>query len=214
MSQSQVVLRPVATPLPLGFLGLFLATVGFAALQLRWVSASESHTVALAVLVSTVPLQLVACVMGFLARDPAAATGMGMLSGGWAAACVATLASPPGTTSGGLGVVLCCVGLTLLVPAAAAVSKLAACAVISVSAARFLLTGLGQLRGSDTWLAVAGWVGLLLGLLSLYAALAFELERSPGEGPLPTGRRGTAHPEDRAVDSDAVSQEPAVRGRL
>src|SRR5215203_1986324 len=102
--QPQVVLRPVATPLPLGFLALFLATVGFAVLQLGWVPDSQSHTVALAVLASTVPLQLIVCVAGFLARDPAAATGMGLLSGGWAAACLATLTSPPGTTSDGLGV--------------------------------------------------------------------------------------------------------------
>ncbi|MPZ94953.1 MAG: hypothetical protein GEU96_08560 [Propionibacteriales bacterium] len=121
---------------------------------------------------------------------------------------------PPGTTSGGLGVVLCCVGIALLVPAVAAAPKLAGCAVISVSAARFALTGIAQVRGSDAWLALAGWVGLLLGLLSLYAALAFELEHGPGEGPLPTGRHGTAHPEDLAPDSDTIAQEPAVRGRL
>src|SRR4051794_7813450 len=145
----EVMVRPLAGPLPLGFLGLFLATVAFAALQLKWVTASQSHTIALAVLASTVPLQLVACVMGFWARDPAAATGMGLLSGGWAAACLATLTSPAGTTSGGLGVVLCCVGIALLVPAAVAVPKVAACAVISVSALRFGVTGIAQLRGSD-----------------------------------------------------------------
>jgi succinate-acetate transporter protein len=139
---------------------------------------------------------------------------MGLLSGGWAAACLATLSSPPGTTSGGLGVVLCCVGIALLVPAVAAAPKLAACAVISVSAARFALTGIGQVRGSESWLTLAGWVGLLLGLLSLYAAFAFELERGPGEGPLSTGRRGTGHPEDQAPDPDTIAQEPAVRGRL
>lgn len=65
-SPARVVLRPLATPLPLSFLALGVATLAFASFQLRWIAASESHTVALAVLVLTVPLQLVACVMGRL----------------------------------------------------------------------------------------------------------------------------------------------------
>jgi hypothetical protein len=99
----QVLLRPLATPLPLGLLGLFLATTGFAPHQLGWLATSQWHTVALAVIVSTVPLQLIACVIGFLARDPAAATGRGFLAGAWAAVALVTLNSPPGTTSSGPG---------------------------------------------------------------------------------------------------------------
>src|SRR4051794_279519 len=68
--EARVVLRPIATPLPLGFLALGVATFSFAALQLQWIPSSEGHTIALAVLVLTVPLQLLAAVMGFLARDP------------------------------------------------------------------------------------------------------------------------------------------------
>jgi succinate-acetate transporter protein len=207
------VVRPLASPLPLGFLGLFLATVSFAALQLHWVADSQSHTIALAVLASTVPLQLLACVMGFLARDPAAATGMGLLAGGWGAASLATLSAPPGTTSGGLGVVLCCVGMALVVPAVAALTKPAACVVMGVSAVRFGTTGVGQLRGSDSWLTAAGWVGLVLAVVSVYAAVAFELERRPGSSPVPVGRRA-GRPEDQGVDASSVAREPGVRGRL
>jgi hypothetical protein len=83
---TRVVLRPLATPLPLGFLGLGVATVAFATVQLSWIPQSQGHTVALGVLVLTVPLQFLAAVMGFLARDPVVATGMGILSGTWAAA--------------------------------------------------------------------------------------------------------------------------------
>lgn len=100
---TQVVLRPIATPLPLGFLGLAIATTAFASVQLGWIPQAQGHTVALGVLVLTVPLQLLAAVMGFLARDPVAATGMGILSGTWGAACLATLTSPPGTAGDGLG---------------------------------------------------------------------------------------------------------------
>ena len=42
-------------------------------------------------LFATVPLQLLASVVGFLCRDPVAATGMGILSGTWAVTGLATL---------------------------------------------------------------------------------------------------------------------------
>jgi hypothetical protein len=55
------------------------------------------------VLATTVPLQLLAAVMGFLARDPVAATGMGILSGTLGAVSLATLTSAPGAAGEGLG---------------------------------------------------------------------------------------------------------------
>ena len=70
LTSTRVVLRPLASPLPLGFLALTVATLAFASLQLRWVPVAEGRSIALAVLVLTVPLQLLAAVMGFLARDP------------------------------------------------------------------------------------------------------------------------------------------------
>jgi hypothetical protein len=81
---TRVVLRPVATPLPLGFLALALATVVFSAVQLGWVPPDQGRIAGLTALAATVPLQLTAAVVGFLARDPVAATGMGVLTGTWA----------------------------------------------------------------------------------------------------------------------------------
>lgn len=97
----QVVVRPLGNPLPLGFLALMVATTGLAMLQLKVLAPDQGHVVAIGVLVLTVPLQLVACVLGFLARDPVAGTGMGILAGTWAAAGFAMLGSPPGATTGG-----------------------------------------------------------------------------------------------------------------
>lgn len=138
---TRVVLRPVATPLPLGFLALAVATTGFAAVQLGWVAPDQGRVVALGVLVLTVPLQLVAAVVGFLARDPVAATGMGLLAGTWAAVSLTTLTSPPGDPSGGLGVLLLLSAACLLVPAVAATAKLVPALVILTSATRFAATG-------------------------------------------------------------------------
>jgi len=77
---ARVVLRPLATPLPLGFLALVLATVAFSAVQLGWVPPTEGRIAGLTAVFATVPLQLLAAVIGFLARDPVAATGMGVLA--------------------------------------------------------------------------------------------------------------------------------------
>src|SRR3954468_21310929 len=141
LAATRVALRPVASPLPLGFLALALATVPFAAVQLGWVLPTEGRVAGLAAVVATVPLQLLAAVLGFLARDVVAATGMGVLAGTWATVGLATVSSPPGATSQGLGVLLMTAGVSMLVPAMAASAKLVPAAVMALAAVRFAVTG-------------------------------------------------------------------------
>ena len=62
---ARVVLRPIASPAALGFLGLAGATLTVAALQLDWVDKAEGSKVALILLGFTVPLQFVASIFGF-----------------------------------------------------------------------------------------------------------------------------------------------------
>jgi succinate-acetate transporter protein len=216
-SATRVVLRPIATSLPLGFLALGVATLAFATVQLRWIPSTEGSTVALGVLVLTVPLQLVAAVMGFLARDPVAATGMGILSGTWGAACLATLTSPPGKASDGLGVILLCSAACLLVPAASARTKVVPAAVILLSATRFAVTGIAEIDGGRGWMSIAGWIGVGLALLAFYAALALELEGSESRTVLPLGRRGpSAQALTAGMDAqvEGLQHEPGVRRQL
>ncbi|WP_236826082.1 MULTISPECIES: GPR1/FUN34/YaaH family transporter [unclassified Blastococcus] len=188
---TRIVLRPLATPLPLGFLALALATTMFSAVQLGWIPPDEGRVAGYTALVATVPLQLLASVLGFLTRDPVAATGMGLLSGTWAIAGVTTLTTPPGSTSDGLGVLLAVAGLAMLVPAAAAAgSKIVPAAVMALAGTRFVVTGIHEVSGSDAWETVAGWVGLALAVLAAYAALALELEGAQEKTVLPLGRHG------------------------
>lgn len=186
--------RP-ATSLPLGFLALLVATLSFAVLQLEWVTPDDGRALAIGALALTVPLQLVASVEGFAAGDPVVGTGMGLLAGTWASVGVVTVTSRAGSTSDGLGVVLLGGACALLVPATASAvgpsAKRVATLVIGLSAVRFAVTGVAQLAGTPAWLHAAGWVGLALAALSLYAALAFALEASAGRVVLPTGRSGT-----------------------
>jgi succinate-acetate transporter protein len=201
---TRVVLRPVATPLPLGFLALLLATTAFSAVQLGWVPPTEGRIAGLVAVFATVPLQLLASVIGFLARDPVAATGMGVLTGTWGVVGISTLTSPPGATSEELGVFLVAAGVCMLVPAVSAGSKLIPAAVMGVAGVRFAVTGVYHLTASAQWKATAGWVGLALAVLALYAALALELEGSHRRTILPLGRRGDA----------GIGDDPGVRPQL
>jgi len=206
-----VSLRPIATPLSLGFLALAVTSFLVSGLELSWASpARQAHTVALLVLVFVVPLQAISTVFGFLARDPAAAAGMGVMTGTWAAFGTATLMSTPGSTSRGLGLLLCAAAMSLVVPAAAAtLSKPLAGVVLALAAARFAVSGAFELTGSTTAGHVAGWLGLAVFALATYAALAFELEGATGRAIVPVGRRVPRH---AAVDE--ADREPGVRATL
>lgn len=214
---TRVVVRPVATPLPLGFLALALSTTAFAAVQLGWVPPAEGRVAALTALAATVPLQLLASVIGFLARDPVAATGMGLLAGTWGVLGLTTYTSPPGAVSAGLGVVLVTAGVAMAVPALSATAKLVPAAVMGLAGIRFAVTGVYELTGSPAWESVAGWVGLGLAGLALYAALALELEGARERTVLPLARRGPGRAAVEArgsLDPADLAREPGIRPQL
>ena len=215
---TRIVLRPLAGPLALGFLGLAAATFVRAGLELGWVEPAEGKQVALIAIAFTVPLQFTASVVGFLARDSVAATGMGLLSGIWLAVGLVTYTSPPGSTSDALGLFLVVAAVAVWIPASgAALSKLVPALVLTTAGLRFLVTGVYQLSGDHGWEDAAGVIGLVLALLAVYAALAAELEDVTKRTPLPLGRRGKGAQALDGVLYDQLAQvqkEPGVRLQL
>jgi hypothetical protein len=214
---ARVFLRPIATPLPMGFLALGLSTTVFGVLQLGWIPADQGHVAGLTALVLTAPLQFLASVFGYLARDPVTATGMAILSGTWAMLGLATLLSPPGSTSAGLGVLLLGSAVAMLIPALVGTAKLAAAGVMALTAVRFGVTGWYELTGSSVAATTAGAVGLALAVVAFYAALALELEGAKRHTILPTGRSGLAAAAERGqkiFDAGELGREPGVRPRL
>jgi len=203
-AEPRIVLRPLASPLALGFLGLAGGTFTVSALNLGWVEPTEGAKVALALVAFTVPLQFLAAVVGFLARDGVAATGMGLLSGIWLATALVLRDSEPGATSDALGFFLLVGAVAMLVPASAALGgKVVPALVLGTAALRFAVTGVYELSGSAGWETAAGIVGLVLAALAVYAAWAAELEDVLGRTVLPLGRRGAP-----------PREEPGVRGAL
>ncbi|MGQ4818368.1 hypothetical protein ACQ1ZK_14660, partial [Enterococcus faecium] len=133
-------------------------TTVFSAVQLGWIPPDQGRVAAITAIAATVPLQLIASVIGFLTRDPIAATGMGVLAGAWAVTGLATLTTRPGATSAGLGVLLVTAGIALLIPVGVALSsKVVAAAVMASRAGRFVSTGIYEMSGSPAWKVTAGW---------------------------------------------------------
>jgi succinate-acetate transporter protein len=203
---TRVFLRPIANPLPLGFLALAAGTLLVAGLQLEWLAPDDGRAVALILIAFVVPLQLVTSLFSLLARDVAAGTGMGILSGTWLSIALVTLDSPAGATSDALGLFLLIAGVAMWVPASvAAASKRVPAAVLATAGLRFLVTGGYELSGATSWERIAGIVGLVLCALGVYAALAMALEDARGRTVLPLGRR---------VQLTGVQAEAGVREQL
>lgn len=215
---TRIVLRPIASPLPLGFLGLFVGSLLVSALQLHWVPASQRHELAIGVLAFTVPVQLIACFYGFLCRDVVASTGLGVLAGTWATLGVNLVTSPPNATSPGLGILLVAAAGALLVPMVAALaSKIVAALVLALAALRFAVTGGYELSAAPAWQYAAGVCGVVVAGLALYAAMAAEIDSAIQRSLLPLlrptlGRRAISG--HLAEQLDTLGREAGIRQQL
>ena len=218
MAAARIFLRPIANPFPLGFLGLAGATLVLSGQELGWIPLHQSLQVALIVLLTAPVLQLLACVFGFLGRDPVAATGMGTLAVTWAAIGAVHAVLRPGAYSAALGTFLFLAAAAMLLSAAmAAETKGVPAVVMGLTATRFFVTGLDQVLRSPSAEEAAGVLGCVLAAAALYGAFAAELEGLEHRTVLPTLRRGRGR---RALDDDlaeqlsSVATEPGVRNQL
>lgn len=216
--RTRIVLRPLASPLPLGLLALMCAGVLVALQQLGAFEPSDQKTIAYVLLGFVVPLMLVATVFSFLARDTVAGTALGLFAGAWLASGLSLLTAPPGETSKALGVFyLTLAACFAVVIAGASFGKRGPAAVIVLGVARFTLAGLYELTGTVGVEHAAAIVGLALAAAALYSALATEVEDVQGETKLPLGRRASA---EEALSGpfesqlDQIEHEAGVRNQL
>jgi uncharacterized protein len=192
-ARTRIMLRPLGSPLPLGLLALAPAGLLLSCLQLGAFSLAEGKSVALIVLTFAAPLELIAAVLCFLARDMLGGSGLGLFAGAWLASGTVLLSSPPGAASPAFGVFLLAISAAMIVLiASAAGGKAGPAAVMAVGSARFLLAGLYELTSSTGVEHAAAIVGFVLAGIAIYTSLATALEDIHGEGKLPIGRRGRA----------------------
>ncbi|MFG3349976.1 MULTISPECIES: GPR1/FUN34/YaaH family transporter [Streptomyces] len=198
---TRITLRPIASPMPLGFFTVAIASVMTACLQLGVFDAEDRTAVALCV-VPAFALQFLVSVLAFGARDVIAATLMGTFAGSWLAYAlvIGTDAAGGHRVLGVFNLAFLCFGALMV---AVTGPKRALWAVLVVSLPRWAATGLAGLTGIS-WLGqVAGALGLLVALVATYAAFALMLEDMRSEEVLPIGRSGPAH---HAVEGDLAVQ--------
>jgi uncharacterized protein len=215
---ARVFIRPLGTVLPLGFLVFGSGAFVTACYSLGWLPPTDGHDVFEIVLIYVVPVQAVAAVLAFLARDTAGGTTMAVFAATWAALAIVSLGLKPGETSTPIGTFLLadCVVIVLLAIAALFGNPTFA-VLLLVACARFATNGAYELTGTKELSHVAGWIGLVLSAVAGYVGLAFLLEDARHSPVLPFIRQGAAR---ESLEGDLLQhlrrleREPGVRTRL
>src|SRR4051794_16389360 len=197
---TSVFLRPIGSPLGLGMAGLLGASLVVSGIELGWIASNQRGAVGLMLVAFAFPLQFAASLIAFGARDGAAGTALGILSGTWLATGLTFLSSGASAKSGALGLLLLASAVALACAAAGtATGKLVPAAVFALEAVRFVGAGIHELGGGEFWQDAAGIVGLLVVALAAYIVAAAVLEDARGATVLPLARR------------DRAEHEPGVR---
>ncbi|WP_432127963.1 GPR1/FUN34/YaaH family transporter [Streptomyces sp. bgisy082] len=200
-SMTRINLRPIASPMPLGFFTIAIASVMTGCLQLGLLDESARAAVALTVLPAFV-LQLLVSVLAFGARDVIAATLMAVFAGSWLPYSLIVLsgAAHGPEVLGVLNLALLCFGALMT---AVTRPKRALWLVLAVSLPRWAATGLAGVTGAEWLTRTSGALGLVVALVAMYTAFALMLEDMRSEQVLPVGRSGPAH---LAVEGDLSVQ--------
>ncbi|POX42689.1 hypothetical protein C3486_03705 [Streptomyces sp. Ru73] len=202
---TRIVLRPIASSLPLGFFAFGLGSVLLTSVELGWVPLAQSRPVFVLMLLFVVPLMLIAGIMAFLARDGGAATALLTLGFAWAGTALVMASGQPGQPSPALAVFLLTLSPFVLVLSAAAFGGKPLFGVLLLAgASRFALVGSYNATGNTAVETAAGWLGVVLGGFALYGGLALLLEDTAQRTVLPLGRRSHAR----------VSLEGGLRAQL
>src|SRR3954462_13307603 len=159
--QTRILLRPIGSGLPLGFFSFGIGMLLLACSAIGWIPVDEQKDVGMLLMAFVFPLELIATIVAFLARDTAGATTLGLFTTSWLALGWADYASPPGSTSVTLGIYLFGFATTVLLLALMATQGKPFFSVLLVAAAaRMVLTGVYEVGGSQRWYEIAGGLGL------------------------------------------------------
>ncbi|KJY34650.1 GPR1/FUN34/YaaH family transporter [Streptomyces sp. NRRL S-495] len=190
-SMTRINLRPIASPMPLGFFTVAIASVMTGCMQLGLFETEARGAVALCVL-PAFALQLLVSILAFGARDVIAATLMGVFAGSWLAYGLVMFSGAPDALRvlGVFNLALLCFGVLMT---AVTGPKRALWLVLLVSLPRWATTGLSGLTGAEWLTRTSGALGLVVALVAMYTAFALMLEDMRSEEVLPIGRSGPAH---------------------
>jgi uncharacterized protein len=192
-SLTRIIVRPIGSPLPLGFFAFAVGTTLLACVELKWLPPSEMHAVVFILLGYVAPLELLPCIFAFLARDTGTATTMGIFGSGWVALSLYYLFFGIEAHTATVGVFLVMDSLAIFALCIASFEgKPMLALVLLFSSIRFVLAAALQFGAGPNVAIAAGAFGLLTGALAVYGGLALLLEDVKQKTVLPVFRRKAA----------------------
>lgn len=214
----RIVVRPYGSPLPLGFFSFGVGMFLYAALSVPWVKPTELHTVGLLLVAFVAPLEFLATVLAFLARDTASGVALGLFSASWLAGGLADLTARPGVLSAADGFFLIGFAIVIVLLAIPAfTSKPMIGVLLLVADTRAATYAAYELGGGEEWDHLSGWIALGVFCVAMYGGLAFLVEDLLGRTVLPLFRIGASR---RAIEGSlgvqlgALEHEAGVRRPL
>jgi hypothetical protein len=215
--QTRIVLRPIGSGLPLGFYSFGVGMLLLACSAIGWIPAAEQKDVGMMLMAFVFPLELLATVMAFLARDTLGATTLGLFTTSWLTLGWLEISSPPGSKSITLGIYLFGFGTAAFLLALISTRAKPFFSVLLLAAvARMITVGVYETGGSHEWYKLSGAVGLALAALAMYGGTALGLEDARQQELLPLFRRGGADEAFQGFEAqlDRLEAEPGVRQQL
>jgi succinate-acetate transporter protein len=218
MAEVRIVVRPYASSLPLGFLAFGIGMLLLGGLGNGWLHASDRHAVGLLLVAFVFPLQALAAVIAFLARDAFGGTGLGMFSTSWLALGLTNLSASQDALSRTVGLYQFGFAFAVALLAVAAFGGKPLLGVIMLTAAvRAVLSGVYEWGGPRSFDTVAGWVAVGIFACAMYGGIAFLLEEVRKEEVLPVFRRGSSKDSfegDLSAQLRGLADEAGVRQTL
>ena len=214
-AMTRIVLRPIGSPLPLGFFTVAIDNVVVSVLQWGVLPAADRQAVALIVLPAFV-VQVIVGIVAIGARDSSAATLMLSFATTWLVDTLILFVHPPGAAAA-LGIFYIVFAVFVFFMLSSAFLKRALAAVLLVAGPRFLVAGVAELTGSQALSQAGAVLGFLLAAVAMYTAFALLLEDSRGREVLPVGRLGAARQATHgtlAVELRDIERAPGVRRTL
>jgi uncharacterized protein len=216
--QARIMLRPIGSALPLGFFSFGIGMLLLGCLAIGWIPVGEQHDVGMLLVAFVFPLELVATIFAFLARDTLGGTTLGLFTASWLALGSADLSAPPGTKSVALGIYLFgFAAAVLLLSTLSTLGKPFFSVLLLCAAMRMILSGVYEVSaGGKGFYHVSGGFALALSELAMYGGAALGLEDAHQREVLPLFRRGAAAESFEGLDAqlDRLGAEAGVRQQL
>jgi uncharacterized protein len=215
--QTRIMLRPIGSALPLGFFAFGIGMLLLGCSGIGWIPVTEQKDVGLLLMAFVFPLEGIATVVAFLARDTVAATTLGLFTTSWLSLGWADRSSPAGSTSVSLGIYLFGFATAALLLGLMSVrSKPFFTLILGLASARMVLSGAYEVGSGKHWYEISGGFGIALCVLALYGGVALGLEDVQQGEVLPLFRLGQAreafHGYGRQIEP--LANEPGVRHQL